>query len=348
MIPVRIPGQRPYPVTIGHGLDLPGVVSSVLGDRRVLLVHDGRVTPPRVTGWTTLRLPGGEPSKTFASWRRILDACIALDDGSPLALVALGGGAVGDAVGFAAGCYRRGVPFVQAPTTLLAMVDASVGGKTAINHPKAKNMIGVFHQPHAVVADLDRLATLPLRQFRSGLAEVVKHGVLGDRTLFERMAEHPADFSSPRAPGVTLAVERSVRLKAGIVARDERETRGVREGLNLGHTLGHAIEAVNGYRGWLHGEAIAVGLIAAARISAELLGFRDADRVEAAVAALGLPTRLKGESASALLAATRLDKKRRTGRLRMTLVDRIGTFRVVDGIDETLFASVARALGARR
>ncbi len=348
MIPVRIPGGRAYPVSIGNGLDLETIVASVLGDRRVLLVHDGRVKPPRIPGWRLLKLPGGEPSKTFASWRRILDACIALDDGSPLALVALGGGAVGDAVGFAAASYRRGVPFVQAPTTLLAMVDASVGGKTAINHPRAKNMIGAFHQPYAVVADLDRLGTLPARQFRSGLAEVIKHGIIGDPTLFARMERAPGDFRRADAPGVSIAVERSVRLKAAVVARDERETKGVREALNFGHTLGHAIEAVHNYKGWLHGEAVAVGLVAAARISAQLVGFRDADRVESATAALGLPVRLRGESATKLLAATRLDKKRRTGRLRLTLVDRIGRFRVVDGVDDKLFLSIACELGASR
>lgn len=348
MIPVRLPGGRAYPVVVGSGLDLSGITESVLGAPRVLLCHDARVVPPRLPGWTALKLPGGEAAKTFASWRRILDACVARDDGSPLALVAFGGGAVGDAVGFAAACYRRGIPFVQAPTTLLAMVDASVGGKTAINHPRAKNMVGAFHQPRAVVADLDRLATLPRRQLLSGMAEVVKHGVIGDSALLKRIEREPRSFTVHDGAGIGYAVERSVRLKASIVARDEKETRGVREALNLGHTLGHAIEAVHGYRGWLHGEAVAVGLVAAARISERILGFRDAQRVEAVTAAIGLPVRLRGESAARLLAATRLDKKRRTGRLRMTLMERVGSFRVIDGIDERLFVEIARCLGASR
>lgn len=330
------------------------IAGAGLGGSRVLLVHDAHVLPPRVprrrwvAEWNVLSLPGGEASKTFASWRRILDRLIALDDGSPLTLVALGGGAVGDVVGFAAATYRRGIPFVQAPTTLLAMVDASVGGKTAINHPSAKNMIGAFHQPRAVLADLDRLRTLPARQFRSGLGEVVKHGVIGDADLFRQLERQPAAFLTSVAPGIALAVERSVRLKADVVRRDERETKGIREFLNLGHTLGHAVETITHFKGYLHGEAVALGLVAAARISENLLGFKEADRVENVTASLGLPVKLKGESARALLAATRLDKKRRTGRLRMTLVKKIGRVTVVDGVDEKLFVEIARGMGAGR
>jgi 3-dehydroquinate synthase len=344
-IPVRVPGREPYDVLIGRGLELAPHLQS----RRLLLFHDARLSPPRLpAGARTMALPMGERAKTFRAFARLIDAIIAADDGSPLILGAFGGGAVGDVVGFAAATYRRGMPFLQMPTTLLAMVDASVGGKTAINHPAAKNMIGAFHQPVAVLADLDRLRTLHGRELRAGLAEVVKHGLIGDRELFDALERRPEDFATWDSPGIATAVERSVRLKAAVVRKDERETRGVRESLNLGHTLGHAVETVHGHRGILHGEAVSLGIAAALRVSERLLGFAETGRAEAVLAALGLPIRLKGESARALLEAARRDKKRRTGRIRMTLLDRIGRFRVVDGIEERLFLEAAAAIGAKR
>lgn len=343
-IPVRVPGRAAYEVLIGRGLE----VAPHLGDRRLLLFHDARLSPPRLpAGARRFALPPGERAKSFPAFARLIDALVAADDGSPLVLGAFGGGAVGDVVGFAAATYRRGIPFLQMPTTLLAMVDAAVGGKTAINHAAGKNLIGAFHQPVAVLADLDRLRTLPGRELRAGLAEVVKHGLIGDPTLFAALERRPEDFLAWNGPGIALAVERSVRLKAAVVRRDERETRGVRECLNLGHTLGHAVETVHGHRGILHGEAVALGIAAALRVSERLLGFAETERAEAALAALGLPIRLRGESARALLAAARRDKKRRTGRIRMTLLDRIGGFRVVDGIAESLFLEAARAIGAK-
>jgi 3-dehydroquinate synthase len=345
-IRVALAGGRAYTVSIGRGLDL-GLRATA--KTRVVFCHDGRLKPPRVPARTRIvKLPAGEMAKTFSTWKQILDVLVEEDQGSPLLLVAYGGGAVGDVVGFAAASYRRGIPFLQVPTTLLAMVDASVGGKTAINHPNAKNMIGAFHQPVAVIADLDRLATLPAREFRAGLAEVVKHGLIGDIRLFHALESRPADFASSDRSGVRLAVERSVRLKADVVRRDERETRGVREILNLGHTLGHAIESLHRYKGIRHGEAVAIGTCAACRVSRDLLGFSETARVESVISALGLPTRLHGESAAKLLAATRFDKKRRSGRLRMTLLKAIGKPEVVDGIDERVLGAAARAIGAGR
>ncbi len=346
-IPVRLPGGCRYPVFVGRGIELAPHLGPLAG-RRVIVAYDRRLEPPRLPGATYVPLASGEPAKTFSSWRALIDRLIGGDTGAPLLLVAYGGGTTGDVTGFAAATYRRGVPFVQVPTTLLAMVDASVGGKTAIDHPKAKNMIGAFHQPVAVVADIDRLATLPGRHFRAGLAEVVKHGVLGDHVLFGRMESRPQDYAEWRGRGVDEAVERSVKLKARIVEEDERETKGVREFLNLGHTLGHALEAVRGFRGLLHGEAVAIGMVAAARISERLTGFGEAARIEALLARFGLPVRIGGDSARSLIAAARLDKKRRTGRLRMTLVKAIGCVTVVDGIDERLFAEVCRGMGASR
>ncbi len=343
-VPVRISGGRSYEVLIGRGIDL----APHLPPRILLCAHDARVAPPRIRGARYLRLPAGESSKTFAVYRRVIDELIAMDDGRPLALLACGGGAVGDLAGFAASTYRRGIPFMQIPTTLLAMVDASVGGKTAINHPRAKNMVGTFHQPVKVVADLDRLRTLPPRQYRSGLAEVVKHGLIGDAKLFEAVESDPSSFLSWDASGVALAVIRSVRLKADVVRRDERETQGVRECLNLGHTLGHALEAYHGYRKLLHGEAVSIGIAAAARVSMHLLGYDETARVDHVLSNLKLPVRLKGESASKLIALTKLDKKRREGKLRMTLLEETGRYKIVDAVDEKLLREAARAIGASR
>jgi 3-dehydroquinate synthase len=348
---VRLPDGRAYTVSIGRDLDIDAAVRPARSavSPRLIVCHDGNLAPPRLASPARIvKLPSGETAKTFSAWRRILDALVEEDRGAPLLLVAYGGGAVGDVVGFAAASYRRGIPFLQLPTTLLAMVDASVGGKTAINHPSAKNMIGAFHQPVGVLADLDRLSTLPPREFRAGLAEVVKHGLIGDTRLFRALESRPEDFASHDAALVAFAVERSVRLKADVVRRDERETRGVREILNLGHTLGHAIESLHRYKGIRHGEAVAIGACAACRVSRDLLGFEETGRVEAVFRALGLPTRLSGESAAKLIEATRLDKKRRSGQLRMTLLESIGTPRVVDKIKEGALAAAAREIGASR
>lgn len=344
-LPVTVASGKSYQVLIGERLDptpfVTGRRALVLRDRRLRFVWPG----PKPA---SLALPSGEPCKSFAVFRRVIDFVIRHDDGSPLVLVAFGGGSVGDLTGFAAATYRRGIPFVQMPTTLLAMVDASVGGKTAINHPLAKNMIGAFHQPDAVLADLERLATLPTRELRSGLAEVVKHGLIADTLLFSRLEREPTAFARGERDALAFAVERSVRVKARVVGQDERESRGIREVLNFGHTLGHAIEAVKRFRGVTHGEGVAVGMVAAAIVSEKLLGFTGRARVESLVKSLGLPTRLKGLSARKLIEATRKDKKRRTGKLRMTLLKEIGSTAVLDNIDEHLLLEAARELGAGR
>lgn len=303
-----------------------------------------------IPGAVYLPVPSGEPAKSFRHYRRVIDALIRIDRGRPLVLVAVGGGSTGDLGGFAAATYRRGIPYIQMPTTLLAMVDASIGGKTGINHPGAKNMIGAIWQPSVVLADLDRLTTLPARQLASGLVEVVKHALIRDSDFFDRLER---DALSRRAiydvRGGLLrdSVVRSVEIKGAVVAKDARETKGVREELNLGHTLGHAIEAVCGYRGVTHGEAVTVGIIAALRISEGRFGFRGCDRVEAVFSALGFPTRImegRGLTPKRLLEATRLDKKRRTGALRMTLLKSIGKAVIVDGITDREFRDVCSAL----
>jgi 3-dehydroquinate synthase len=281
-------------------------------------------------------LPAGEQEKTLARFGGLMAALAALGASRDATLVALGGGVIGDMTGFAAACWMRGVRFVQLPTTLLAMVDSSVGGKTAVDLPEGKNLVGAFHQPAAVIADTSTLATLPDRELRAGLAEVIKYGALGDAAFFEWVQANAAALLRRDAGALTHAIATSCAHKAGIVARDETET-GERMLLNLGHTFGHAIEAVQGFGGLVHGEAVAVGMVLAARLSAGLgLAPRaDAGRMEAALRALGLPTEVPaGLDPDALLATMRLDKKNLSGTLRLILWRGVGQAFVATGIDE--------------
>jgi len=241
-------------------------------------------------------------------------------------LIALGGGVVEDLAGFAAATYLRGLPLVQVPTTLLAQVDSSVGGKVAIDHPRAKNLIGAFHQPRLVVIDLATLETLPGRQLRAGMAEVVKYGVIRDPELFELVERHGMD---PCTWGEL--VERCCRIKAWVVERDEREQTGLRSILNFGHTLGHAVEALEGYRGHLHGEAVAMGMAEAARISRRLglCAPEEVDRLVEVLRRLGLPTELPPFDPERYREVIRLDKKVREGRVRFVALRRIGEVQLV-------------------
>lgn len=342
-IKIQPGGEAPYSVTIGRNLD----PRKAIGERKAVIFHDGKVTPPKISGAVTLRLPPGEASKSFRVYRKTIDFLIEHDDGSPMVLVSCGGGAVGDVSGFAASTYRRGIPFIQMPTTLLAMVDASVGGKTAINHPMAKNMIGTFHQPEAVLADLDRLETLPKKEFRSGLAEVVKHGAILDKKYFRKLEKLGEKLLDPRSDEIEEIIARSVEIKGDVVARDTHEKKGIREFLNFGHTAGHAIEAAHEYKGILHGEAVSIGMIAAAIVSEKTSGFTETDRLQALLESLGFPTRLNGENVRDLIIATRRDKKRRGKNLRMTLLERIGKATVQDGIKEADLSRILQSLGAK-
>ena len=332
-----------YKVYIDRGLS----IAPFIKNRLPILVYDGRLKPMNIPGARKLKLPSGEKAKTFSSYRKILDLLIKSDTGHPMVLIAFGGGAVGDVVGFAAATYRRGIPFLQVPTTVLAMVDASVGGKTAINHPDAKNMIGAFHQPEAVLADLNNLKTLPVRQIRSGLVEVLKHGLIADKKLFEEFEKDPAPLLAWDSSQLENAIAKSVRIKGQIVAKDALEKLGIREFLNLGHTLAHAIESVHNYRGFTHGEAVSIGLVAAGLVSKSLLNFQETERIEGALANFGLPIKLSGESSKALILATKKDKKRRTSKLRMTLLTKIESPCVKDNIAESTLATIAKKLGAR-
>jgi len=329
-------GTRSYPILIGSGLfGRPEVFRSHLPALDVLIVSDTTVAPLYLAAVrdslgarrvVEVVLPAGEAHKTLANAARVLDVLIANRFARDCAVLALGGGVVGDLAGFAAACYQRGVAFVQVPTTLLAQVDSAVGGKTAVNHPGGKNLIGAFHQPLLVVADSDTLATLPLRELRAALAEVIKYGLIADAQLFEWLEAHLEELLARDRHALTHVICRSCQIKAAIVGRDERE-QGERALLNLGHTFAHAIESATAYTGWLHGEAVGAGLVVAADMSREcgLLAASAAERVRQLVARAGLPTRAATVSPEAMLAHMRIDKKVLGGQLRLVLLQGLGT-----------------------
>ena len=354
-------GDRSYPIHIGDALlGDAALLAVVLPARRVAVVTNDIVGPlylPRLqatwaaAGATPLLeivLPDGERHKTLPTVSRILDTLVANRFARDDLVVALGGGVVGDMAGFAAACYQRGIGFVQMPTTLLAQVDSSVGGKTGVNHPGGKNLIGAFHQPRAVIADTATLATLPPRELRAGLAEVVKHALICDAAFFSWL-EANADALLALDPVVLAhAVHRCCTIKAGVVSRDERET-GERALLNLGHTFGHAIEQVTGFGPWLHGEAVGVGLAMAAGMSqrAGWLPAADAARLDALLARLGLRTEARGAvTPQAARAAMQLDKKVQGGRVRLVLLKGIGqAFVTADWPTDAFDATLQEHLG---
>jgi 3-dehydroquinate synthase len=295
---------------------------------------------------TVVELPAGETAKTVEVASRGWDALLAagLDRGSTV--VALGGGAVGDLAGFVAATYMRGVNFVQLPTTLLAQVDAAIGGKTAIDHPKAKNLIGAFHQPRVVLVDPTALTTLPEREFRSGLAEVVKHGIVLDADYFADLEKSRVALVAREIETLTRVVAGSCRLKASVVERDEQEAE-LRAVLNYGHTIGHAVEAVTGYARWTHGEAVSLGIAAEARLAERLgVGSREtANRQIELLRAVGLPVRDSGAAPSAVLEALGRDKKSREGRVPFVLAPEIGRFTVVFDVPREAVLETLRELG---
>ncbi len=342
-------GERSYPIHIGRDLL---EASSLYGSRaqQILIVTNEVVAPLylatvenalRNRNVSTFLLPDGEQYKTLGSFSSILDRLVAARFHRDCCLVALGGGVIGDLTGFAAACFQRGVDFVQVPTTLLAQVDSSVGGKTAVNHPRAKNMIGAFHQPIAVIADTSTLRTLPQRELGAGLAEVVKYGAIIDAAFFEWLEEHIDALRALDDDALALAIRRSCEIKARIVAEDEREL-GKRALLNLGHTFGHALEALGGYRRWLHGEAVAIGMVLAARTSTALgsLEAAECDRIERLLTRAGLPTNADGIEPTALLAAMQLDKKADQRGLKLILLEGIGKALVAAAPPEQLLRSI--------
>lgn len=340
-------GERSYPIYIGRDLLRdPSLLASHVPGSQVVLVSNDTVAPlylDRVrhslgerSRITEIILPDGERYKTLESYSTILDRVMADRHNRTTTLVAIGGGVVGDITGFAAASYQRGVNFVQVPTTLLSQVDSSVGGKTAVNHPMGKNMIGAFYQPSAVLIDIATLSTLPKREFAAGLAEVVKYGLICDAPFYQWLQEQMPRLLAREEAALAEAIERSCANKARVVAEDERES-GLRAILNLGHTFGHAIETAQGYADWLHGEAVAAGMALALELSArrgrvagsEVAAFRSLLR------SMGLPEAPPGEiTARQFIELMARDKKVVDGRLRLVLLHAIGDAGIVDDVTE--------------
>jgi len=325
-----------YPIYLGHGLLTDNSLwKKHLNSGKTLVVSNDVVAPlylESLVAALTARdvdvhiIPDGEPVKTAETWYGIIDKLISMQARRDANLIALGGGVVGDIGGFAAACYMRGIHFLQAPTTLLAQVDASVGGKTAINHIKGKNLVGAFHQPAAVVIDSSTLSTLADREFKAGLAEVVKYGVIRDPGFFCWLEENASAVNARDGDAIDHLIYRSVVNKAEIVAADEKEA-GIRAILNFGHSFGHALEVQTGYSVFLHGEAVAIGMVTAAGLS-ESSGFCEpgtADRISSLLACFGLPIGIPAElSSSGMAEALELDKKAIATGLRLILLKGIG------------------------
>jgi 3-dehydroquinate synthase len=354
--PITLPvdlGDRSYTIAIGQSLisDAGRIAQHVAG-QRVAIVTNTVVGPLYLDQLTRtlaaagkqvipIVLPDGEEEKNWANLMRIFDVLLAEKCDRKTTLIALGGGVVGDMAGFAAATYMRGVPFIQVPTTLLAQVDSSVGGKTGINHPLGKNMIGAFYQPQAVIADTATLDTLPPRELSAGLAEVIKHGAIIDAEFFDWIEANIGKLVARDAQALAYAIRRSCEIKADVVRQDEREG-GLRAILNFGHTFGHAIEAGLGYGKWLHGEAVGCGMVMAADLS-HRLGFIDAHekaRIGALVKAAGLPTVAPDLGAGRWLDLMQVDKKNEGGQIKFILVKPLGTPIVMTVPRDALLATI--------
>ena len=351
-------GERSYPIHIGSRLldqaelykkHLKGSFTAVVTNETVAPLYADRVVKTLESLGQKVRLvvlPDGEVYKTWETLQKIFDALLESGADRKSTLVALGGGVIGDMTGFAAACYMRGIRFIQVPTTLLSQVDSSVGGKTGINHPLGKNMVGAFYQPQAVIADLDTLQTLPPKELAAGLAEVIKHGAIADANFFLWLEGNIDSLNACDPKAMEHAVLRSGEIKSNVVAQDEKEG-GVRATLNFGHTFGHAIEAGMGYGEWLHGEAVGCGMVMAADLSVRVgqLTTDEAERLKKLVAALKLPTvppRLGLERYMDLMS---VDKKAEGGEVRYILLNGIGRS-TIKAVDDQLVAQTLEATGA--
>lgn len=357
-IPVEL-GPRRYTISVGHGLSrlLPDLLAGLRG-RRILLVASRRVAALHGRGVErSLRglgavhvvlVPDGERFKSRSTLETVYDALLEARLGRDGLVVALGGGVVGDLAGFAAATWMRGVDWVGIPTTLLSMVDSSIGGKVGLNHAKAKNMIGAFHQPRAVVVDPSFLATLPVRQLRSGAYEVLKCAILGDRALFAAIREAPAGLGGWERVAMESAIATACRIKAEVVEADERES-GLRRVLNLGHTIGHALEAVTRYRRFTHGEAVGWGMIGAAFLARRrgLLPEAGFDAIASAVDHLGPRPPVSDLPAAKVLEALARDKKARAGRVPFVLPTAIGAVAIHDDVTRGEITRALRVMAGR-
>ncbi|MDH3947576.1 MAG: 3-dehydroquinate synthase [Gammaproteobacteria bacterium] len=350
-------GDRSYPIFIGSQLlGKPEMVVPYIKGTQVMIVTNETVAPLYLQqaqvafgdfDCRTVILPDGEQYKNLQTLDRIFDALLTHQFDRHCTLVALGGGVIGDMTGFAAACYQRGVDFIQIPTTLLAQVDSSVGGKTGVNHPLGKNMIGAFHQPRCVVIDTDTLDTLEDRQLSAGLAEIIKYGLIRDLDFVAWLEDHMAKLLAREPTEIAQAIEISCRSKAEVVAEDERE-RGVRALLNLGHTFGHAIETGAGYGNWLHGEAVGTGMLMAADLSMRQgwISEQDVQRVENLVDKARLPTRAPAHmDYDAFMNIMAVDKKVRAGKINLVLFRALGDAFVTSEFDPEL---LRETIGAHR
>ncbi|MCC4800184.1 3-dehydroquinate synthase [Enterovibrio norvegicus] len=346
-------GDRSYPISIGAGLlSDPAFFTDAQG-RQVVVVTNETIAPlyaeklmdtlKEAGGMPALlSLPDGEQYKTLDTFNVINTFLLEGNYARDVLIVALGGGVIGDVVGFAAACYQRGVDFIQVPTTLLSQVDSSVGGKTAVNHPLGKNMIGAFYQPKAVVIDIDVMATLPEREFAAGIAEVIKYGIITDLPFFVWLEENLDALNALDADALVYAIKRCCQIKADVVAEDEKES-GVRALLNLGHTFGHAIEAEMGYGNWLHGEAVAAGTVMAAQTAhlQQLLSQEDVSRITSLLENAKLPVKAPATmDYDAFIKHMKRDKKVLSGQLRFVLPTSIGTAEVVANVTTETLAEV--------
>ena len=340
-------GDRSYPIFIGSGLlDNPDLLCPYIKGKQVVIVSNETVAPlysARLESLlseydlTQVVLPDGESYKTLETLNTVFDELLKARYTRKATLIALGGGVVGDITGFAAACYQRGIDFIQVPTTLLSQVDSSVGGKTGVNHPLGKNMIGAFYQPNAVIIDTETLQTLPDRELSAGIAEVIKYGLICDQPFYQWLNEHLDELMNRDPQALSYAIHRSCQNKARVVEADEKES-GMRAIFNLGHTFGHAIETHMGYGTWLHGEAVAAGMVMAADLS-QRLGYISQSDVDALVALLkranlpvAPPTEMKPSHFMELMA---VDKKVLDGKLRLVLLRAVGQASVEDDFDRS-------------
>ena len=343
-------GERSYPIMIGKGMLGETDLTPYISGQRVMIVTNATIAPLYLEQARhsfpgcqvdEVVLPDGEAYKNWETLNLIFDALLEKRHSRKTTIVALGGGVVGDMAGFAAACYQRGVEFIQIPTTLLSQVDSSVGGKTGINHPLGKNMIGAFHQPRCVLIDTDTLSTLPSREVSAGLAEVIKYGLIREPEFLDWLESAMPDLMGLDADALTEAIYRSCACKADVVAQDEREG-GLRAILNLGHTFGHAIETHAGYGNWLHGEAVGAGMMMAANLS-HRLGFisdNDLRRVAAIITSAGLPTGVpEGMTPAHFMELMAVDKKNVDGRLRLILLRQLGDAEVTDQFSSDALAA---------
>ena len=348
-------GTRSYPILIGDGLlGTPDLLVPYVGAHQVVVITNTTVGPLFLdklmaslggVAADVIELQDGERFKTLDTYASVIDTLMDKRHNRTTTLIALGGGVIGDLAGFAAATFQRGVAFVQVPTTLLAQVDASVGGKTGVNHPGGKNMIGAFHQPRCVLADTATLATLPGREYRAGLAEVVKYGVIWSAEFFAELERRIEALNQRDAAVLAEVIRQSCAIKAAVVAEDERE-QGRRAILNYGHTFGHALETLTGYDQLLHGEAVAIGMVLAADCACrhDLLDEASVQRIRGLVSALGLPTAMPAAiDPSAALAAMGMDKKVVDGCLRLVLPERIGAVRVTDQVEQAAVLATLEA-----